>query len=216
MRSIRWLAYTMKHTEVWFHQAQTTSTTTPQQRHIETSQLLQSYEKSLTAKLKSHSKVMLSRLTWMNYNISVLKKKKIVTIVTGSQSNTSQSWEGRIKSQCHMVYWTCFHQHQSHIQGGNLPVKKFLKSIKNWQNYGHESVALFFGPPCSSSTLPNNGTHCGAEHWWNLISVHHLLSRHFQETGISMLTVRLKLHQVGIFFWKLHMKDPNHTKRNKK
>jgi len=30
----------------------------------------------------------------------------------------------------------------------NLPVKKFLKSDKNWQNYGHESVAPFFGPPC--------------------------------------------------------------------
>jgi len=30
----------------------------------------------------------------------------------------------------------------------NLPVKGFLKSVKNWQNYGHESVAPFFGPPC--------------------------------------------------------------------
>jgi len=31
----------------------------------------------------------------------------------------------------------------------NLPVKKFLKLLKNWQNYGHESVAPFFGPPCT-------------------------------------------------------------------
>ena len=30
----------------------------------------------------------------------------------------------------------------------NLPVKFFFKSVKNWQNYGHESVAPFFGPPC--------------------------------------------------------------------
>jgi len=30
----------------------------------------------------------------------------------------------------------------------NLPVKKILKSVKNWHNYGHESVAPFFGPPC--------------------------------------------------------------------
>ena len=25
----------------------------------------------------------------------------------------------------------------------NFPVKTFLKSVKNWQNYGHESVASF-------------------------------------------------------------------------
>jgi len=30
----------------------------------------------------------------------------------------------------------------------NLPMKKNLKSVKIWQNYGHESVALLFGPPC--------------------------------------------------------------------
>ena len=29
---------------------------------------------------------------------------------------------------------------------GNLRVKKFLKSVKNWQNYGYESVATFFLP----------------------------------------------------------------------
>ena len=29
----------------------------------------------------------------------------------------------------------------------NLPVKKFLKSVKNWQNYGHESVAPFLAHP---------------------------------------------------------------------
>jgi len=29
----------------------------------------------------------------------------------------------------------------------NLPVKKNCKSVKIWQNYGHESVAPFFGPP---------------------------------------------------------------------
>jgi len=31
----------------------------------------------------------------------------------------------------------------------NLPVKFFLKSVKNSQNYGHVSVAPFFGPPCT-------------------------------------------------------------------
>ena len=29
----------------------------------------------------------------------------------------------------------------------NRAVKKFLKSVKIWQSYGHESVAPFFGPP---------------------------------------------------------------------
>jgi len=32
----------------------------------------------------------------------------------------------------------------------NLPVKK-LKSVKIWQNYGHESWPHFFGPPCVAS-----------------------------------------------------------------
>ena len=27
-------------------------------------------------------------------------------------------------------------------------MKKFCKSVKIWQNYGHESAAPFFGPPC--------------------------------------------------------------------
>jgi len=31
----------------------------------------------------------------------------------------------------------------------NPPVKKISKSVKVWQNYGYESVALFFGPPCT-------------------------------------------------------------------
>ena len=35
----------------------------------------------------------------------------------------------------------------------NLPVKIFLKSVKNWQNYGHESAAPFFGPTCTSLQL---------------------------------------------------------------
>jgi len=26
--------------------------------------------------------------------------------------------------------------------------EKILKSVEIWQNYGHESVAPFFGPPC--------------------------------------------------------------------
>ena len=30
---------------------------------------------------------------------------------------------------------------------GNLPVKNCFKSIKNWQNYGHESVAAFLAHP---------------------------------------------------------------------
>ena len=30
----------------------------------------------------------------------------------------------------------------------NLSVKKFGRSVKNHQNYGHEFVASFFGPPC--------------------------------------------------------------------
>ena len=30
----------------------------------------------------------------------------------------------------------------------NLPVKKICKSVEIWQNYDHESVAPFFGPPC--------------------------------------------------------------------
>jgi len=31
--------------------------------------------------------------------------------------------------------------------------KKILKSVKNWQNYGHESVTPFFGAPCTHCLL---------------------------------------------------------------
>jgi len=31
----------------------------------------------------------------------------------------------------------------------NLPVKKNVNLVKVWQKYGHESVAQFFGPPCT-------------------------------------------------------------------
>jgi len=43
---------------------------------------------------------------------------------------------------------------------GNLPVKKFLKSVKNRQNYGHESVSPFFGPPCSLTKLNQSIAGC--------------------------------------------------------
>ena len=36
---------------------------------------------------------------------------------------------------------------------GNLPVKKFGKSVNIRQNYGHESVAQVFGPPSNSPVL---------------------------------------------------------------
>ena len=42
----------------------------------------------------------------------------------------------------------------------NLPVKKFLKSVTVWQNYGDESVAPFFGPPriyLRPNQKPNQG-----------------------------------------------------------
>jgi len=41
----------------------------------------------------------------------------------------------------------------------NLPVKKILKSVMIWQNYGHESVAQFFGPPCTFVT-------CAIKYQW--------------------------------------------------
>jgi len=30
----------------------------------------------------------------------------------------------------------------------SLQVKEFWKSVKFWQNYGHEFSVQFFGPPC--------------------------------------------------------------------
>jgi len=32
----------------------------------------------------------------------------------------------------------------------NPPVKNICELVKIWQNYVHESVAPFFGPPCNS------------------------------------------------------------------
>ena len=52
---------------------------------------------------------------------------------------------------CAATYARCggiFNTHLTANLPGNLPVKKNLKSVKTWQNCGHESVAPFFGPPC--------------------------------------------------------------------
>ena len=48
-----------------------------------------------------------------------------------------------------------FDLHLTANLSGNLTVKKFLKSVKNWQIYGHESVAPFFGPPCRWNAAEN-------------------------------------------------------------
>jgi len=36
----------------------------------------------------------------------------------------------------------------------NLPVKKICKVVRIWQNYGHESVAPFFGLPSTCTVKP--------------------------------------------------------------
>jgi len=41
-----------------------------------------------------------------------------------------------------------FNMHLTANLRRNLSVKKNCKSVKIWQNYGHKSVAPFFGPPC--------------------------------------------------------------------
>ena len=38
--------------------------------------------------------------------------------------------------------------------------EKILKSVKNWQNYGHESVAPFFGPPWSAPCISETEMLC--------------------------------------------------------
>ena len=45
-----------------------------------------------------------------------------------------------------------FNMHLTANLQRNLPVI-FFKSVNIWQNYGHESVAPFFGPPCRRSLL---------------------------------------------------------------
>ena len=57
--------------------------------------------------------------------------------------------------------------------------KKILKSFKNWQNYGHDSLSPFFGPPCRNSrhqTWPRR----------------RLLMSHFEHTG-ALFSRRLRL-----------------------
>jgi len=43
-------------------------------------------------------------------------------------------------------------------------VKKFCKSVRIWQNYGHESVTPFFGPPCSYQTSVDRCSHANWRH----------------------------------------------------
>jgi len=41
---------------------------------------------------------------------------------------------------------------------GNLPAKTFFESVKICENYGHKSVARFFGPPCSLQLALRKGS----------------------------------------------------------
>jgi len=41
------------------------------------------------------------------------------------------------------------------IYQGIFPWKKFLRSVKTWPNYGHESMAPLFGPSCSATKKLN-------------------------------------------------------------
>ena len=38
-------------------------------------------------------------------------------------------------------------------------LKKISKSVKIWRNYGHEFVALLFGPPCEHDSFVNSYSH---------------------------------------------------------
>ena len=55
-----------------------------------------------------------------------------------------------------------FNMHLTANLPRNLSVKKFCKSVKIWQNYGHESVAPFFGPPCMLFVVANWISSCSA------------------------------------------------------
>jgi len=65
------------------------------------------------------------------------------------------------------------------LKDGECARKKILKSFKNWQNYGHDSLSPFFGPPCRNSrhqTWPRR----------------RLLMSHFEHTG-ALFSRRLRL-----------------------
>jgi len=52
----------------------------------------------------------------------------------------------------------------------NRPVKKKFKSVKIWQNYGHESVARLFWPTLYSSPLLNNSNPLTASIQWTCVN----------------------------------------------
>jgi len=73
---------------------------------------------------------------------------------------------------------------------GSLPVKKNYKSVKIWQNYGHEFVASLFGPP---STLKRYNV---SEFWIKTFQKHRLkhdvnqsLSKHSKAISLFILLV---------------------------
>jgi len=44
----------------------------------------------------------------------------------------------------------------SQICKKNQPVKKFWKSVNNWQSYRYELRVLLFGPPCACTDVHYN------------------------------------------------------------
>jgi len=53
-----------------------------------------------------------------------------------------------------------FNVHLTANLSWNLSVKKILKSVKNWQNDGHDNVAPFFGPPWSAPCISETEMLC--------------------------------------------------------
>ena len=57
------------------------------------------------------------------------------------------------------------------IYQGIFQWKKFCKSVKIWQNYDHESLAPFFGPPCIYINIMASWMSAGKEVWMDSAAV---------------------------------------------
>ena len=82
-----------------------------------------------------------------------------------SVSESATTEPGKLVSQGSVTtYATCggiFNTHLTANLPRNLPVRKCLKSVKIWQNYGYESVAPFLAHPVDQLLAPEISVRAG-------------------------------------------------------
>ena len=93
-----------------------------------------------------------------------------------------------------------FNTHLTANLPGNLPVIKICKSVKIWQNYGHESVAPLFGPPCILLTLVPTQQKVTERHFIQYLTAHWApvsLRKHHDSIIALLSAINWQFYHIG-------------------